>query len=73
MKHRLIFEGCNQTIENFITGWIMLETSLGAIARLRNLEIDLPPEPESNPLILPPPSWPREGRIEIENLCASYE
>jgi ATP-binding cassette, subfamily C (CFTR/MRP), member 1 len=68
----LICEGCNQTIENFITGWIMLETSLGAIARLRNLEIDVPPEPESNPLVLPPTLWPQDGRIEIENLYASY-
>jgi hypothetical protein len=66
-------EGCNQTIESFMTGWIMLETSLGAIARLRNLEIDLPPEAESNSLTLAPPSWPREGRIEIKNLNASYE
>jgi ATP-binding cassette, subfamily C (CFTR/MRP), member 1 len=50
----------------------MLETSLGAIARLRNLEIDVPPEPESNPLVLPPTLWPQDGRIEIENLYASY-
>jgi ATP-binding cassette subfamily C (CFTR/MRP) protein 1 len=66
-------EGCNQTIESFITGWIMLETSLGAISRLRDLEMEVFPEHESNPVTLPPPLWPHEGRIEIENLSASYE
>jgi hypothetical protein len=51
----------------------MLETSLGAIARLRSLEIDVSPEPESNSLVLPSLAWPREGKIEIQSLYASYK
>ncbi|KAJ0381888.1 hypothetical protein COL922a_013657 [Colletotrichum nupharicola] len=51
-----------------------LETLLGAISRLRTFESKTPVEPspsseEQAPL---PPNWPSEGRLEINNITASY-
>ena len=56
-----------------ISNYTLLETSLGAINRLREFgrgtEVeDLPGED-----VIPPLSWPENGRIEIKGLSASYE
>jgi ATP-binding cassette subfamily C (CFTR/MRP) protein 1 len=51
----------------------MLETSLGAIARLRNFEMENPPEKESEDTIDPPESWPSLGDVEFNSISASYK
>jgi ATP-binding cassette subfamily C (CFTR/MRP) protein 1 len=62
----------NQTIAAFLTGWTILETSLGAIVRLRNLETDVLPEDEAKDPLVPNYMWPAQGLIELRNVSASY-
>jgi ATP-binding cassette subfamily C (CFTR/MRP) protein 1 len=63
----------NQGISSFITGWTMLETSLGAIARLRNFENENPPENEAEDVKDPLEPWPTLGEIEFDDISASYK
>lgn len=50
----------------------MLETSLGAIARLRDFEASTPVEAQKDENQDVPPHWPSKGLIEIESVTASY-
>jgi hypothetical protein len=63
----------NQSLAQFIGGWTALETSLGAISRLRQLEIDVKPEEDDDKVCFQPPKdWPSKGGVEIRGLNASY-
>ncbi|KAF9879602.1 ABC multidrug transporter [Colletotrichum karsti] len=62
----------NQTLGNFIEMWTMLETSLGAITRLKYFVEFTPREDRECERELPPPTWPENGKIEIGNATASY-
>ncbi|PLB43601.1 P-loop containing nucleoside triphosphate hydrolase protein [Aspergillus steynii IBT 23096] len=62
----------NESLALIIKGWTMLETSFGAIARLKqfcgeteteNLPLEVSPVPEG---------WPLHGHISIKNMTASY-
>lgn len=53
-----------------VTSWTLLETSLGAIARMNEFVDSMPPE--DGETITPPPGWLAEGRIDISNLTAAY-
>lgn len=68
------------TVINFGTGmanvigtWTRMETSLGAIARLRSFLEETPTEedPDSEPEL--PKGWPLHGRIELKGVCARYK
>ena len=52
--------------------WTLLETSLGALSRLRNLIRNTPAERKSDDGEVPP-NWPRHGEIMLENVTAKYE
>lgn len=63
----------NQSIKLLITYWTMLETHIGAIARIRNFEQSTPSEnlpTESNE---PPSGWPSNGTIEFKHLFAAHK
>ncbi|KAI8306326.1 ABC transporter, partial [Colletotrichum sp. SAR11_59] len=64
----------NSSLATLITSWTELETSLGAISRLRTFESKTPVEPSPSPEEQAPlpPNWPSEGRLEINNVTASY-
>ncbi|KAH0429478.1 ABC multidrug transporter [Colletotrichum camelliae] len=64
----------NSSLATLITSWTELETSLGAISRLRTFESKTPVEPSPSPEEQAPlpPNWPSEGRLEINNITASY-
>ncbi|KAK1987265.1 ABC transporter [Colletotrichum cereale] len=66
--------GFNQSLANLITSWTELETSLGAISRLRTFESQTPVErsPTEEDSASLPPHWPAQGQIEIKNMTASY-
>lgn len=66
--------GFSQSLANFITSWTSLETSLGAIARLKEYMEVTPQEIEPSPdtLIEPPVSWPSKGQIDWQNIEAFY-
>lgn len=50
-----------------------LETSIGAIARLKTFSEQVKPEDKPGEDVIPDQGWPHVGRIEIRGLSASYE
>ncbi|KAI5460736.1 multidrug resistance-associated protein [Mariannaea sp. PMI_226] len=63
-----------ETFTILILMYTLLETSLGAVSRLKSFSEDVIPESASDDqLTEPPPSWPSHGAIEIKNVSASYD
>ncbi|KND87510.1 Multidrug resistance-associated protein 1 [Tolypocladium ophioglossoides CBS 100239] len=59
-------------MSQLVDAWISLETSLGAIARLRTFLVKTPTEQEpSGELELG--NWPQHGRIELRDVSARYK
>lgn len=53
---------CNQTLDNLITYWTMMETSLGAVGRVKSLEQNTPNEDDAEhetPMLSG--QWPQYG------------
>ncbi|PYH89272.1 P-loop containing nucleoside triphosphate hydrolase protein [Aspergillus ellipticus CBS 707.79] len=63
----------NQTLQELVTSWTSLETSLGAVARTRSFEMKTPSEHRVEETFVPPPEWPAQGSIEIVSLSVSYD
>lgn len=61
----------NTTLLRLVENWTELEISLGAVARLKTLEKTTPSESKSE-VFEPPDTWPSQGRLELENITASY-
>jgi ATP-binding cassette subfamily C (CFTR/MRP) protein 1 len=63
----------NQILAQLINSWTMLETSIGAVSRIRSFEKTT--RSEIREAVRPDPraSWPENGAIEIKNVTASYE
>ncbi|KAK3369714.1 putative ABC transporter [Lasiosphaeria ovina] len=66
-----------QTLSQLIQSWTMLETSLGAIARIRNFATDTPsevgkPDNDEGDDKTAADSWPSHGEIEFKNATISY-
>lgn len=53
--------------------WTQLETSLGAIARIKNFEESTAVEAQEGEDEDAPDNWPPQGKIEIKNISASYD
>lgn len=64
--------GFSRTLANFITSWTQLETSLGAISRLKAFEFTTPQETEQLGACDPPASWPAAGQVSLQHIAASY-
>ncbi|PCH05502.1 ABC transporter, integral membrane type 1 [Penicillium occitanis (nom. inval.)] len=62
----------NTTLLRLVGNWTTLETSLGAIARLKSLETT-PFEGGHAETSEPPEDWPSRGNIEFKNIIASYQ
>ncbi|KAF2257693.1 P-loop containing nucleoside triphosphate hydrolase protein [Lojkania enalia] len=52
--------------------WTQMETSIGAVARVKQFEEETENENQINERNEPPPDWPSQGHIAIENLTVSY-
>ncbi|KFY61345.1 hypothetical protein V497_03025 [Pseudogymnoascus sp. VKM F-4516 (FW-969)] len=63
--------GFNKSLSGLINSWTMLETSLGAIARLKNFEGETECEDLPGEVGEPPEDWPKGGGIVFENVTAS--
>ncbi|KAK0717286.1 P-loop containing nucleoside triphosphate hydrolase protein [Lasiosphaeria miniovina] len=64
----------NMSLLRLVDAWTQLETSLGAISRLRALEQDVQPEDGVGKLQPPPPlGWPTHGLIQFSRVSASYK
>jgi hypothetical protein len=60
-------------LKGIILAWSQLETSLGAVTRIKNFEETTPSEllPEEN--YVPPEEWPSRGSIDFVSLSVQYE
>ncbi|KKA30744.1 hypothetical protein TD95_005155, partial [Thielaviopsis punctulata] len=61
------------TLADLISMYTMVETSIGAVARLRTFRQTVESEGKSDEDIVPPESWPETGRIVMRNVSASYD
>lgn len=54
-----------------ITMYTLLETSIGAVARLKSFSENVKPEGDDSETLVPPPFWP-QGGIKLDNVSATY-
>ncbi|KAH6647202.1 P-loop containing nucleoside triphosphate hydrolase protein [Truncatella angustata] len=62
----------NNTLSFLINSWTNLETSLGAVARLRTFLLQIPEEGFIAERQDPPADWPTMGDIRFNNVTSSY-
>ncbi|KAF2478209.1 multidrug resistance-like protein [Lindgomyces ingoldianus] len=53
--------------------WTQMETSIGAVARVKQFVEETDVEYKDGEINVPPPDWPSKGKIEIQNLTVSYD
>ncbi|KAM0815312.1 putative ABC multidrug transporter [Seiridium cardinale] len=64
----------NTELTELVNNWTDLETSLGAIARLRSFLRETPSEDAKSGLATPlPEEWPTTGAIQFEDVSAAYK
>lgn len=65
----------NWFLFSLVEAWTRMETSLGAISRIRTFEKDVKPEeePAGDSQDTLPPSWPDRGAVSLASLSASYK
>lgn len=64
----------NQNINVLITAWTTMETSLGAIARIKNFEASTASEDHAEQLgPKPPTSWPNAGEVTVSGASLAYD
>ncbi|KAK1835744.1 P-loop containing nucleoside triphosphate hydrolase protein [Podospora conica] len=59
-------------LSSLIIFYTLLETSIGAVSRLKTFGEKVKPETLEGEDVIPPPEWPLMGRIQIKNVSASY-
>lgn len=62
----------NTCLSDLIKMWTMTETSMGAIARVRDFVNDTESEAKPTEKLERPAEWPSSGSIEIRDFAASY-
>jgi ATP-binding cassette, subfamily C (CFTR/MRP), member 1 len=62
----------NSQLSWLMTFWVQLETSLGAIARIKGFKEGTVPEDKEMESLVPSSDWPSQGTIEFKNVSASY-
>jgi ATP-binding cassette subfamily C (CFTR/MRP) protein 1 len=62
----------NQQLASVIRNWTGLETSLGAVSRIKSFIEDTIPEDLPEEINEAPPTWPFGGAIELNDLTAAY-
>ncbi|TDZ14677.1 ABC transporter FUM19 [Colletotrichum orbiculare MAFF 240422] len=61
-----------RTLANLVEKYTLLETSIGAVARLKSFSEDTPREASTREVVVPPASWPEKALVEIKGVSASY-
>lgn len=64
--------GFGDILANIVRCYTLLETSIGAVSRLKTFSDTTAPEDREGEDVVPPEEWPSEGLIEIRNVSASY-
>ncbi|KAF7716519.1 Uncharacterized protein PECH_005196 [Penicillium ucsense] len=63
----------NQDLMLLLRSWTMLETSIGAVARIKDFVDTTPSEERSGEnLSTVPPTWPSQGQLIFDRVVASY-
>jgi ATP-binding cassette subfamily C (CFTR/MRP) protein 1 len=62
----------NEALASIIQNWTQLETSFGAIARLKSFSVTTANENLPSETSSVPSNWPSRGSIEFKNVSASY-
>lgn len=60
-------------MKGLVVEWSTLETSLGAVTRIRDFSQNTPVETSPEETQMPEKSWPAQGKLEIRNLNVEYE
>ncbi|KAM3513105.1 hypothetical protein MY11210_003217 [Beauveria gryllotalpidicola] len=66
----------NSSLTQLIKMWTSLETSIGAVGRIKEFKDNTVPEEEELGILQPqspPPNWPVKGSIEFRNVVALYK
>lgn len=63
----------SSTLQSLITEWTGLETSIGAVSRIRSYVREAKTEDLDTEVQSVPSSWPLHGEVEFINMTASYE
>ncbi|KAL2882737.1 hypothetical protein SGCOL_001948 [Colletotrichum sp. CLE4] len=61
-----------ETLSSLVRFYTQLETSIGAVSRIKTFSEKVTPEDLEGEDIEPPEEWPETGRIEINGVSASY-
>ncbi|KGO73238.1 ABC transporter, integral membrane type 1 [Penicillium italicum] len=61
-----------ESISGIVVFYTKLETSIGAIARLKLFNENVKPEDRDEEDIIPPIQWPQNGVVELKGVSASY-
>lgn len=65
--------GFSQMLSDLIRCWTDLETSLGAISRLKAYATSTPLQAEPAQPVELPKNWPGQGRVELKSVRAKYK
>ncbi|KAF7539141.1 hypothetical protein G7Z17_g12477 [Cylindrodendrum hubeiense] len=65
--------GLSETLNMLIQFWTSIETSIGAVARIKQFEENTGEENLPGETREPPMAWPDRGDIQIKGLSASYQ
>jgi ATP-binding cassette, subfamily C (CFTR/MRP), member 1 len=63
--------GFGSTLARLVRSWTRLESSIGAVSRVKRFVEETPREEEGS-REMPPPDWPQSGALKFENLTAAY-
>jgi ABC-type multidrug transport system fused ATPase/permease subunit len=62
-----------ENLSGIVISYTRLETSLGAISRLKTFQTDVKPENQDEEDVFPQRNWPSGGSIALRDVSASYE
>lgn len=61
-----------KTLANVVQMYTLLETSIGAVGRLKSFSENTDREDLPGEDVVPPASWPDRASVEIKGISASY-
>lgn len=64
--------GFSSSLGMLVSQWTNLETSLGAIARIKSFVSDTPREQDDGEEAAVPDGWPSRGEVRLDGVVASY-
>lgn len=59
-------------MQSTVLDWTQLETSIGAVSRIKTFEEETASEHLAGEILVPPQTWPHRGEVIFQNITASY-